>query len=55
MIVFGRTLQVIGLTLLPLAIVMQLTGLGVRAMLMLAVFGVVAFWVGRIMEGLGRR
>lgn len=55
MILFGRTLQMIGLALLPLAIIMQLTGLGLREMLMLAVVGAVIFWIGRLMEGLGRK
>jgi hypothetical protein len=55
MLLFGRALQMIGLALLPLAIIMQLTGLGLREMLMLAVVGAVIFWIGRLMEGLGRK
>lgn len=55
MLLFGRTLQMIGLALLPLAIIMQLTGLGLREMLMLAVVGAVIFWIGRLMEGMGRK
>jgi hypothetical protein len=55
MILLGRTLQMIGLALLPLAIIMQLTGLGLREMLMLAMLGAVIFWIGRLMEGLGRK
>jgi hypothetical protein len=56
---FGKLLQVVGLVMLPASMVMQLTG-GIRAptggvtvsaMLLLMVFGVVLFSVGRVIEG----
>jgi hypothetical protein len=60
---FGKLLQVAGLVLLPVSMMMQLTG-GVRAatgggftvsaMLLLMVLGVCLFSVGRIVEGYGR-
>ena len=60
---FGKLLQVVGLVLLPAAMMMQLTG-GVRAptgggftvsaMLLMMVLGVSLFSVGRILEGYGR-
>ena len=60
---FGKLLQVVGLLLLPAAMMMQLTG-GVRAptgggftvsaMLLMMVLGVSLFSVGRILEGYGR-
>jgi hypothetical protein len=59
----GRLLQVAGLALLPLAMVMQLTGslraptgnVSVSVMLLLMVFGVVLFSLGRVLEGYGGR
>ncbi|MDX1945129.1 MAG: hypothetical protein SFU86_06965 [Pirellulaceae bacterium] len=59
----GKLLQVVGLVLLPAAMVMQLTGpvrapLGVgsvSAMLVLMVFGFAVFNLGRIVEGYGTR
>jgi hypothetical protein len=60
---FGKLLQVAGLVLLPVSMMMQLTG-GVRAptgggftvsaMLVMMVLGVGLFSVGRIIEGYGR-
>lgn len=60
---FGKLLQVVGLVILPVSMMMQLTG-GVRAptgggfsvsaMLLLMVFGVVLFSFGRILEGYGK-
>jgi hypothetical protein len=60
---FGKLMQVAGLVLLPVSMMMQLTG-GVRAttgggftvsaMLLLMVLGVCLFSVGRIVEGYGR-
>jgi hypothetical protein len=60
---FGKLLQVAGLVLLPVSMMMQLTG-GVRAptaggfsvsaMLLVMVLGVGLFCVGRIVEGYGR-
>jgi hypothetical protein len=58
----GKLLQVVGLVILPLAMVMQLTG-GIRApagevtvsaMLLLMVLGAALFWLGRVVEGYGR-
>jgi hypothetical protein len=60
---FGKLLQVAGLVLLPVSMMMQLTG-GVRAptgsgftvsaMLLMMLLGVGMFSVGRILEGYGR-
>ena len=59
----GKLLQVAGLVLLPVSMMMQLsagvrapTGSGstVSAMLLLMVFGVALFGVGRIIEGYAR-
>lgn len=52
----GRSLQVSALVLLPLAMVLQLTGLlgrpvGVSEMLLMLVFGFGLFYLGRIVEG----
>ena len=61
--IFGKLLQVAGLVLLPAAMMMQLTtglraptgaGFTVSTMLLLMVFGVVIFSLGRILEGYGR-
>ena len=58
----GKLLQVAGLAILPVAMVMQLTG-GLRApaggvsvsvMLLLMVFGAALFSLGRVLEGYGR-
>jgi hypothetical protein len=55
----GKLLQVAGLVILPFSMVMQVTG-GLRAptgnvsvsvMLLLMVFGVVLFSLGRVVEG----
>jgi hypothetical protein len=59
---FGKLLQVLGLVILPAAMVMQLTsqmraptGMGsVSAMLLLMVFGFAVFMLGRVIEGYGR-
>lgn len=56
---FGRSLQILGLGLLPLSMVIELTGgggesFGTRDMLVMMVFGVSAFYVGRILEGHAR-
>jgi hypothetical protein len=60
---FSKLMQVAGLVLLPVSMMMQLTG-GVRAptgggftvsaMLLMMVLGVCLFSVGRILEGYGR-
>lgn len=52
----GRTLQHIGLISLPVAILMELTGMmgrafGLSQMLLMMVFGFSAFYVGRYLEG----
>ncbi|MCH2124664.1 MAG: hypothetical protein MK165_07725 [Pirellulaceae bacterium] len=52
----GRLLQRIGLFALPLAILMELSGAlgrdsGVADMLIMMVFGFVAFSIGRVLEG----
>ena len=58
----GKSLQVAGLVILPFAMVMQVTG-GIRAptggftvsaMLLLMLFGVALFGVGRVLEGYAR-
>ena len=56
----GRSLQLIGLVLLPLACVWQLVGGlgrsgGLSEMLLLFGFGVAAFYLGRFLEGYARR
>ncbi|HJN66828.1 MAG TPA: hypothetical protein QF761_11530 [Pirellulales bacterium] len=54
----GKLLQVGGLALLPVAMLMELTGmLGDRAltqMLLMLVVGAVAFILGRLIEGYAR-
>lgn len=56
----GKWLQIAGLITLPLAMVMQVTGgiradtgqgFSVSAMLLLMVFGVILFALGRLIEG----
>jgi len=52
----GRTLQHVGLVSLPLAILMELTGMmgrafGLSQMLLMMVFGACAFYLGRYLEG----
>jgi hypothetical protein len=52
----GRLLQILGLVLLPLSMMMQLTDmLGrpfyVSHMVVMMVFGVAAFYLGRLLEG----
>ena len=58
----GKLLQVTGLVILPYSMVMQVTGgirapagaVSVSAMLLLMIFGVVLFTLGRVLEGYGR-
>jgi hypothetical protein len=55
----GRLLQILGLILLPLAMVMELTGalgrsFGLSDMVIMLVFGAAAFYIGRYMEGYAR-
>ena len=56
MMPLGRLLQFAGLTLLPLAIFLELSqAIRLKDMLVMLVFGVAAFYAGRIMEGYARR
>ncbi|MFO0817453.1 MAG: hypothetical protein U1A77_05900 [Pirellulales bacterium] len=53
----GRALQWTGLIVLPLAMVMELTGglgrrVGVSDMVLMLGYGVIAFSLGRVLEGL---
>jgi hypothetical protein len=52
----GRFLQLFALSVLPLAMVLELTdalgrSFGLSEMLIMLVFGVIAFWLGRLLEG----
>ena len=56
---FGRFLQLIGLVILPIFIVLELTGLlnrdsGIADLLLAMGFGLSLFYVGRIVEGYAR-
>ena len=53
---FGRLLQFIGLAILPVAMFLELTGafgrrVGLADLLIALVFGVAAFYIGRLVEG----
>ena len=49
---FGRTLQLLGLGVPPLAIVLQLSEtISLGQMLTMLVTAVCLFWIGRIVEG----
>lgn len=52
---FGRTLQVLGLAVLPLAMYLELSGAldrdGVADLLLAMTFGFAAFYLGRFLEG----
>lgn len=55
----GRGLQYIGLALLPLAMIMELTdglgrSFGVSEMLVMLIFGAAIFYAGRLVEGYSR-
>ena len=55
----GKLLQLFGLSLLPVAILMQLGDLlgrpiGIDQMLIMMVAGVAAFYLGRLIEGYAR-
>lgn len=55
----GKMLQVIGLVLLPVACLLEISGglgrtSGLAAMLVLMVFGALAFVLGRFVEGYAR-
>jgi len=52
-------MQVLALVLLPFAMLMQLTGalgrkFGLDSMLLMMLFGIAAFCLGRVVEGYGR-
>lgn len=56
----GRSLQLFALVLLPVAIVLELTGLlgrsfGLNEMLIMLIAGSAAFLLGRLVEGYARR
>ena len=56
---FGRVLQLIGLAVLPLSMMLELTGILGRAfnlshMVIMLVFGIAAFLLGRLIEGYAR-
>jgi hypothetical protein len=56
----GRAMQFIGLTILPLSMIMQLTdmlgrSIGLSQMLVMMVFGAAIFYTGRMVEGLATR
>ena len=56
----GRLLQILGLILLPVAMLLELTrvlgqSFGVRHMLVMLLFGGAMFTVGRLIEGYGQR
>jgi hypothetical protein len=57
----GKLLQVAGLVLLPVACLQELStgsigrSSGLATMLLLMVFGALAFWLGRLMEGFAGR
>jgi len=55
----GRWLQITGLVVLPLALILELAGqlgrsAGISQMVWMLVFGVSAFYLGRILEGYAR-
>ena len=52
----GRYLQLCGLFVLPLGMLLELTGalgrsFGLSEMIIMLVFGVSAFWFGRLLQG----
>jgi hypothetical protein len=57
-IYLGRGLQLFGLIILPLGIILELTGhlgrRGLAELLLIMVFGFAAFHLGRIIEGYAR-
>ncbi len=54
----GKLLQIVGLVLLPLAMLMEISDLlgrqGVAEMLLMLIVGVAAFVLGRLIEGYAR-
>lgn len=59
MYMLGRTLQIAGLTILPLSMILEIAGQlgrrGVSEMVIMMVFGFAAFYLGRYLEGFARR
>lgn len=56
MVMVGRVIQRIGLTVPLLAIMLQLGNrISLLQMLVILVASVCIFWIGHILEGLGRR
>ncbi len=56
----GRTLQIVGLVALPVGMIMEITGQlgragGLSQLLIVMVFGFVAFYLGRVLEGYAQR
>ena len=56
----GKLMQLIGLVMLPLAMIMEVSGalprrLPVAAMLIMMVFGFAIFYLGRLVEGYASR
>ena len=52
----GRTLQLVGLVALPCAMILEMTGslgrsFGLSQMVLMLIFGVAAFYCGRLIEG----
>jgi hypothetical protein len=55
----GKFLQVLGLVILPAAMLLELSGMlgrkGVSEMVIMLIFGAAAFGVGRLIEGYATR
>ena len=56
----GRLLQILGLAILPLSVLLELTkalgrSYGVSDMLVMLIFGFAIFYLGRVLEGYGQR
>lgn len=56
----GKLMQLVGLVMLPLSMVMEMTGalprrLPIAAMLIMMVFGFAIFYAGRLVEGYAQR
>ncbi len=58
----GRTMQVLGMIILPIGMLMELSGefgqniiVGVNDMLVMMCFGIALFGFGRVLEGYGNR
>ena len=58
--ILGKLLQVVGLVALPLSMIFELTGMlgrrfGLSQMVIMTVFGVCAFLLGRLLDGYAQR